>query len=111
MARKAVRPRARALQGDAAFLAEAVRLTPADVALLAGLEDYDGLAEDVRALLREAGQRQTIPLTLRVSERLAAALHGDGAVLYALNDPWALLNVLRLSVRSPRTRLQSRTGR
>ena len=111
MARKTGRPAAWTLQGDAAFLAEAARLTPADVALLAGLHDYDGLAEDVRTLLRGAGRRQTIPLTLRVSERLAAAFHGDGAVLYAINDPWALLNVLRVSARKQRTCRRRRTSR
>lgn len=102
MGRKNRRPGAWCLQGDAAFLSEAVRLPPGDVALLAGLGDCEDLPGDVRALLAEAqaqGRRQTVALTVRVSRRLAEHFHGDGDVLYTLGDPWALLNILRVAVR------------
>lgn len=100
MGRKNRRPGPRELANDPAFLSEAARLHPVDVALLAGIEHFDEFPDELRALLRESqGRRETVALTVRVSRRLAKHFHGDGDRLYALSDPWALLNILRLSVR------------
>ncbi len=106
MPRKPQRPRPAkitALRNDPAFADELASILPYDAALLAGIQEYDGLGDDLRAAAY--GQRRSkfrIPLVLRVSTRLAALLLGDGAKLYALSDPWAFLNMLRTVARRSR---------
>lgn len=92
-----------ALRDDPAFAAELAAILPYDAALLAGVEEYDGLRDDLRAAAY--GQRRSkfqVPLVLRLSTRTAALLLGDGAKLYALSDPWAFLNMLRTVARRSR---------
>lgn len=100
MARKTRRPRLTAVGDDSAFAAELVGLVPRDAALLAGIPEYEGLREDLRALSHGRQRRRyRVPLVLRLSSRTAEVLLGDGAKLYALSDPWAFLNMLRVTAR------------
>lgn len=100
MARKSRRPRLTALGDDPAFAAELVELLPRDAALLAGIAEYEGLKDDLREFIHGRRRRQyRVPLVLRLSSRTAALLLGDGSKLYALSDPWAFLNMLRVTAR------------